>query len=426
MRKHIYLCIGTISLLAAPLQAQDDGLDITSPTLRDLSARLELGEPSAINDFWSRVEVRQTPLLEEIPGETDRLLVTFLYRDSLAAGVRLQSNINAMLIDGLATDFDQLGQMRRLGESDVWYVSMPVPLKARAPYIFQVTSGDEEKAALDPLNPLRLWPQSRFAWSVVELPGVEPQPWVAERDETPHGEWTELAVHSDVLDGAQEVWVFTPADYDRSRAEPYDVLIGLQVSTFRYGLSTEITLDNLIAAGKIPSTVAIAVEMGGRQVEKEAYGPTVTFIADELLPTLRDQFNLSSDPNHVTVAGTSRRGLVATYAAFSRPDAVRNVIAMSSSYYWAPPGDPEPEWLARLYSSGNKVPARLYVSAGTLETVVTPGNRGHYMLAMNRHFRDVLTARGYDFQFEEFGGVHHELSWQGELAKGLIFVRGIQ
>lgn len=156
MGKHIYLFIGAICLLAAPLQAQDNGLDITSPTLRDLSARLELGEPSAINDFWSGVEVRQTPLLEEIPGETGRLLVTFLYRDSLATGVRLQSNINAMLIDGLATDFDQLGQMRRLRDTDVWYLSMSVPLKVRAPYIFQVASGDEEKASLDPLNPLRL------------------------------------------------------------------------------------------------------------------------------------------------------------------------------------------------------------------------------------------------------------------------------
>lgn len=51
---------------------------------------------------------------------------------------------------------------------------------------------------------------------------------------------------------------------------------------------------------------------------------------------------------------------------------------------------------------------------------VSPGNRGHYLLATNRHMRDVLRARGYVLRYEEFNGVHSELSWQDGLAEGLV------
>jgi enterochelin esterase family protein len=61
----------------------------------------------------------------------------------------------------------------------------------------------------------------------------------------------------------------------------------------------------------------------------------------------------------------------------------------------------------------------LYVATGTLETVVTPTNRGHYPLATARHLRDVLEAKGYDYDYDEFVGVHDEMNWQSALADGL-------
>ncbi len=65
---------------------------------------------------------------------------------------------------------------------------------------------------------------------------------------------------------------------------------------------------------------------------------------------------------------------------------------------------------------------KLYLAAGLLETIVNSHNFGHYMLATNRHMRDVLTARGYAFRYREFNGVHHELNWQLELAEGLRYL----
>ena len=413
------------TVLGTHAQAQETNEEIASPTVREL-AEIETGRADALRLFWAAIEANGAPLIEEVRGD-DSLLVTFVYRDPDAQGVRLQSNINALLIEGIEADFDRLGLLERLDGTDLWYVSIPVPKDVRAPYIFQVSSveGDgETQAALDPYNPKKLWPESRFAWSVVELPGAEPQPWVEERPGVERGEWTELSVESEALGGEQTVWVYTPGGYDATRSEPYDVLIGLSVPTFRHAIPAGLILDNLAAAGEFPATVGIVADIGGRESEERSYAPTLEFIAAELLPALREQYNLAGDPDRVTVAGTSRRGMVATYLALSRPDIIGNVIALSASYYWRPPGYTEYEWLTRLYAEREKAALKLYVAAGSLENVVTPNNRGHYMLATNRHMRDVLAAKGYDFEYVEFGGVHHELSWQGELANGLISLGG--
>jgi hypothetical protein len=77
------------------------------------------------------------------------------------------------------------------------------------------------------------------------------------------------------------------------------------------------------------------------------------------------------------------------------------------------------EWLTRRFAREPKRDIELYVTAGTLETVVTPTNRGHYQLATARHLRDVLEAKGYDYVYEEFVGVHDEMNWQSALADAL-------
>ena len=154
------------------------------------------------------------------------------------------------------------------------------------------------------------------------------------------------------------------------------------------------------------------------------YKPTIDFAADELLPYLRERYDISRDPERVIAMGTSRRGLVATMLAFERPDAIARVISMSGSFYWRQNENEEFEWLAKQIALNDTKPMNLYLAAGKLETVVTPNNQGHYLLSTNRHLRNVLWAKNYKMQYHEFMGVHHELCWQGEIARGLIYHLG--
>jgi enterochelin esterase family protein len=114
--------------------------------------------------------------------------------------------------------------------------------------------------------------------------------------------------------------------------------------------------------------------------------------------------------------------MIAAYAALRRPDVFQRVLSLSGSYYWRPPGHAEFEWLPALFAREPKRPIRFYMAAGTLETVVSPTNAGHYMVGTNRHMRDVLVAKGYQLKYVEFYGVHSTFNWQDQLMPGLIYL----
>jgi enterochelin esterase family protein len=154
--------------------------------------------------------------------------------------------------------------------------------------------------------------------------------------------------------------------------------------------------------------------------EAQGYGPEADYVAGTLIPWARSRYGLSADPEDVVVTGTSRRGLMATLVAFQRPDAVGKALSLSGSFYWSPPGHPEAEWLTSRFAGEPRRDVRLYLAVGSLETVVTPQNRGLYLLATNRHMRDVLVARGYPHAYREVVGVHDEITWQSALASGLV------
>lgn len=85
-------------------------------------------------------------------------------------------------------------------------------------------------------------------------------------------------------------------------------------------------------------------------------------------------------------------------------------------------GFKEFEWLPALFARTDPQPSRFYLSAGVFETGLSDTNRGHYLLATNRHMRDVLTARQYDFAFVEFTGAHNEVNWEDQMAAGLTWL----
>jgi enterochelin esterase family protein len=332
--------------------------------------------------------------------------------------VRLSSGLNALLIKGIEQDFKAIGKMQNLGSTDLWYLSMVVSRDVRVSYRFELTGGNEVR---DSLNP-HIYRDDRPAIraSLLELPGALPQPWNKRKGEL--GSWKQLKV-KDIRGGENDAFVYLPVDFDRDRVEPYPVLVGLDSYSFGIGMPGAHLLDHLISTKAIPPTVMVAANLpqgdGLEQMETAA-----EYVANRLLPELRSELNVTSDPGKVVISGTSLRGLIATYIGFVKSEAVGNVLALSGSFYWKPDNETEYEWLTHRFATEEIRPVRLFVSAGTLETVVTPGNHGHYMVATNRHLRDILLARGYDFEYWEFAGAHSDLSWQDGLARGLVWLLG--
>jgi len=217
--------------------------------------------------------------------------------------------------------------------------------------------------------------------------------------------------------------VYLPASYSADRSEPFAVLLGMDSYGFREPLlPADKILDFLNSQRRIPETVMILTEDVGPIGDTRGYDPVVTFLADEVLPAVRRTVRISSNPADITVTGMSRRGLVASYAAFRRPEVMGKVLSLSGSFYWRPSDSAEFEWLPNLYAVTEQKPIRIYLTAGLLETFVSDANSGHYLLGTNRHMRDVLAARRYDFQYHEFMGVHSEVNWEDQLASGLTWL----
>lgn len=410
--------------VAASVDAQQRGFvdSLAAPALEELEAGVRSGDGEAAVRFWDRVEREGTPIVEDaaVPGHS---LVSFVFRGgSDVRGVRLDSNLSALLIDGVETDFESLGTMQQMEGTDAWFLTFLLRNDVRVPYRFEVTREDTTETVLDPWNQASWEPeQSGLAASVLELAGAPPQPWRA-FSESDEGDWDQFRF-DEGPDAGRTVYVYKPRAWDRDRSEPYPVLVGLGAFGHGIGMRVDRVVDHLIGTGRLrPPVVALASLEPGSVAS--SYEATVDFVADRFLPWLRDRYNVSEDPDDVIVSGTSRRGMVASLVAFRRPDVVRNVISLSGSYYWRPSDEVEYEWVTRLYAEHPRRPVRFYVTAGELETVVTRGNAGHYMVATNRHFRDVLSTAGYRLDYEEFNGVHSELNWQNGLAEGLIIHLG--
>jgi enterochelin esterase family protein len=212
------------------------------------------------------------------------------------------------------------------------------------------------------------------------------------------------------------VWIVTPPRY-RSDGEPYGLLVLLDGEGYRSGVPTVTLLENLLAAGAIPPLVAVMVgciDIPTRMRELALHEPFVEFLADELMPWVRQRAHVTMDPARTIVGGVSLGGLAATFAAFRRPDLFGNVLAQSGSFWWSAA---DPETLTRQFVHASTVPVRFYLEAGLLENRVT--RDGPSLLVANRHLRDVLEAKGYAVHYREFTGGHDFACWRGTFADGL-------
>ena len=119
------------------------------------------------------------------------------------------------------------------------------------------------------------------------------------------------------------------------------------------------------------------------------------------------------------LAGSSYGGLASATVAMRHPEVFGNVLSMSGSFWWSPPGTPEDrrEYVAGLVAVSGLLPLRFFLAAGLFETGAN-GTAG--ILETSRHLRDVLVAKGIPVTYRDYAGGHDYLVWQGVLPDGLI------
>lgn len=424
-----------------------------SPRIQNLRKQIAAGQTNT-DSFWKQVAAEGTPLVEPYGSDSKYQLVTFLWRsvhDTRNVFVR-----GSFLGAGTPADFS----MRRIPDSDVWYLTLRLPGGAR--FTYQVSPNDPltftgSRAAqrtatrqADPLNPHRYEcppNTSKFnCQSVAELPGATSQPWLVAKPGIAEGRVEKQSIKSAIQKIDRPFSVYTPANY-KADGPPNALLIlfdGEDLPDDPYPVTT---LNNLIAASKIPPTVAVFVENVPRRrlVDLVANAEFADFMAKELVPWVQSHYNVTRDPKQTVVTGYSAGGLASAYVALRHPEVFGNVLSLSGAFWWSfehnggvcgsrcpesggtgreysQDGTTEGNFMAKEFIASRKLPLRFYLTAGTFE--LDREGTGGGILETTRQLRDVLLAKGYDVQYQQFAGGHDGLSWRGLLADGLIALLG--
>ncbi len=405
-----------VGAVRAQTQIAGDASPYESPTLQRLSQALRENRPGVLDDFWARMK-GQVPLIEPIDGQGDFLWVTFLWRgDATTRDVSVG-------VGDIPTPDPRKWSFRRLGDTDVWFKTDRAPKDARFTYLLRVNGGPLQP---DPLNDRRFGGRS-----VAESPHAAPQPWIVERPDTPRGQLTRHTLQSRVLGEERSIGVHTPAGY--STRGPHLALV-IVFDGEMYGnaadalIPTPRVLDNLLAAKRIPATVAVLVNnmsQDARNRDLRCSAAFGDFLATELLPYVRARYRVSSDPFRVVLAGSSDGGLAALCAAHQHFKLFGNVLSQSANVFYSPksatPANAylrDSAWLTRKFVTTPLRPLRFYLEVGVLEAgLVNP-------VAEHRRLRDVLDAKGYHTVYSEYPGGHDFFTWQNSLGDGLIALLG--
>ena len=384
--------------------------------------------------FWDRVKSMGSPLVE--PAQDNRsVLITFVWKGD--AQTR-----NVVLVNTAVASSDLAeSQLSRIAGTNVWFRTYAAPASARFVYELsvnddmtpfdQVTDWGKRTAGFhtDPMNP-RTFQSTIFGGrtlSYVEGPAAPPETWIKPTPGVARGKLQQLTFESKQLGNSRELWIYTPPGFESSKSAVagLPLLMVFDGGEYVSSVPVPIILDNLIAAKHIPPMLAVFVANsdGQRDQELNANPEFADFISNELLPWLRQRFPIASSPEKNIVAGSSSGGLAAAFVAYKHPDLFGNVLSQSGAFCFAPFSDEEPELLPRLMSASDRKPIHFYLEVGTLEAN-GPSFKGVNMVSCNRHFRDVLHAKGYSITYHEYVGGHSDLNWRGGFAEGIVALIG--
>ena len=293
----------------------------------------------------------------------------------------------------------------RVGESDLWVRDRQLPEDARADYKLVV----DGEWTLDPNNPRQSW--SGFGPnSELRMPRYEfPEESVRDPD-TPRGELHETVVmESDALTQSVRYQVYTPHGYEGLEGLPsLYVTDGHEYADDRLG-ALIVSLDNLIAAQKIPPVIAVLIDPRGpstgvnrRMAFYMRNKRFAEFVAEELVPRIDTDYKTDPTPAARTILGTSLGGLNALYFGAELPDTFEGVVAQSPGML----GD-----LVEEYRDVDVSRLRIALSGG-----VFFDDRNGNALA------EVLTERGKEFLYLHVNEGHSWGAWRGQFDELLPWV----
>jgi len=258
------------------------------------------------------------------------------------------------------------------------------------------------------------------AASVCALEIPQPGPDSKLQPDVPQGEVTKRSfASSQIFPGTvRDYWVYVPKRATQSAQDtPANLLVfqdgGGYVKPDGAARAT-IVLDNLIAKGELPPTVAVFVNAGSipgakpgattrsnRSFEYDSLGDRyVRFLLEELLPEALAGINITANPAGRGMVGGSSGGICAFTAAWERPDQFGKVLSSIGSFTNIRGGYDYPALVRKSKSEPKALRVWLQEGESDVNNLF-----GHWPLS-NRDMDAALEFAGYQHHLEMTGGGH--------------------
>lgn len=174
------------------------------------------------------------------------------------------------------------------------------------------------------VEPAKIISLGMFALALLGVPIAAAQPL--------SGEIREIEVQSAHVPAPAAVSVYTPPDYDANRAEPYPLLIQLHGGGGSHKHMNRMApmLEQAIASGRLPPVVSVMPDAGRSfyMDYRDGSQKWESYIVEELLPYMRDTYNVVPGRDGTLITGISMGGMGAIRIAFKHPDKFEAVASM--------------------------------------------------------------------------------------------------
>lgn len=275
-----------------------------------------------------------------------------------------------------------------------------------------------------------------------QMPSSQPitQP-IEKRASTATGDIRTITLHSKILKTDRKLHIWLPPGYG-DKADRYPVLYmhdGQNVfddaTSFAGEWRADETAAELIAAGKIPPIIIVAIENAGAGRIQE-YTPTpdpkesagggakdyADFLLSEVKPYVDANFRTLKEGVNTGVCGSSLGGLVSLYICDRLPDVFGLCGAVSPSLWWD-----NRELLLRISRQPQALAkCRVWVDMGTDEgSGVEPSANVANVKELSRILERAGMTQGKNLKLQIIDGAgHNESAWARRFGEILVFLFG--
>lgn len=368
--------------------------------LKEYSSALLTQERLALlTRFWTYAESRGFPYIEE--NSTD---VIFMYRGK-----------DSVRVVGDFTSWSFRIPMKRLPDSDIWYVKLSFEPDARLDYKFY---SESHGMFLDPLNP-RTSEGGFGKNSELVMPAYIHAPEAEQQKNVHKGTLTTISAPSEILGYDRVITVYVPDRYDQTKRRYPVVYFNDGGDYLRYARAT-IILDNLIFDKQIEPIIGVFISPPAepdrnRRTEYGLSRAYEKFLATELVPLIDKLYRSEPTAKRRLLVGASFGALSALSTALNYPDVFGNVGSHSAYASF------RNDTITSLFQQATTLPLRIYQTVGTYERNISndlPAGETDFLKA-NRSLRTLLERKGYPLRYREYRDGHSTAQWRNDLPQML-------